>query len=138
MENTIDATVLATVRKAMELRHTIDGSSLKQLSGFNTIHRAGKRLGDKAPSRTLSSYEGLSSEDLHCSRGLWATSCSKSCATLVVLWRATPACSSRWSPRTGITPRASMASRSATIWQAPSRAYLALSASDTGVRLIRA
>jgi hypothetical protein len=36
MENTIDARMLATVGKAMELRHMIDGSSLKELSGFNT------------------------------------------------------------------------------------------------------
>jgi hypothetical protein len=35
-------------------------------------------------------------------------------------------------PRTGITPRASMASRSATIWQAPSSAYLALSSIGNG------
>ena len=36
------------------------------------------------------------------------------------------------------TPSASMASRSFTIWQAPSSAYLALSSLEAGVRLIRA
>jgi hypothetical protein len=45
MENTIDGTMLVTVRKAMELRHLMDGSSLKQLSGFNTDSSSREKVG---------------------------------------------------------------------------------------------